>query len=67
MFVLKNFKEDGVMLRDIVVQDRKKPRIIMKSFNNLWKYYLQITERALVCSDGNNLKQLSMQTVETLL
>lgn len=23
MFVLKNFIEDGVMLRDIVVQDRK--------------------------------------------
>lgn len=66
MFVLKNFIEDGVMLRDIVVQDRKN----LKSSWNLLIIYentLQITERALVCSDGNNLKQLSMQTVETLL
>lgn len=65
MFVLKNFIEDGVMLRDIVVQDRKN---LESSWNLLIIYEntLQITERALVCSDGNNLKQLSMQTVETL-
>lgn len=66
MFLLKNFIEDGVMLRDIVVQDRKN---LESSWNLLIIYEntLQITERALVCSDRNNLKQLSMQTVETLL
>lgn len=46
---------------------KEKNWIIVKSFHILWKYYLQIAERAPVCSDGNNLKQLSMQTVETLL